>query len=78
MNWFIPTAPVLMAVIVSSKLCCSNVAQFVCHRQPSSVLLGLLLLITMAKAAYANKKADFIEPFTKNLVSNMQLMYSTW
>ena len=42
------------------------------------VSLGLLLLLTLAKAAYADKVADFIAPFMKNLASEMQLMYSTW
>ena len=39
--------------------------------------LGLLLLLTLAKAACANKVADSIVPFMKNLASKMQLMYST-
>ena len=77
-----PYTSVLMAVIVSnSKLCCSNVAQFVID----SWVLGLtgsttVLLLTLAKAACANKMADFIAPFMKNLASKikMQLMYSTW
>jgi len=38
--------------------------------------VGLLLLLTLAKAACANKVADFIAPFMKNLASKMQQMYT--
>ena len=57
-----------MAVIVSSKLnyvvvtlrSLSMTAEFL-------VSLGLLLLLTLAKAADADTVADFIAPFMKNL-----------
>ena len=59
-----------MAVTVSSKLCCSNVAQFVIDSTDEFLVsLGLLLLLTLAKAAYADKVADYIAPFMKNLAS---------
>jgi len=41
----------------------------------TSLGLSLLLLLTLAKTAYANKVTDFTAPFMKNLASKMQLMY---
>ena len=58
-----------MAVIVSSKLCCSNVAQFVIDSCVLGLTRSTTILLTVAKAACANKKADFIAPFMKNLAS---------
>jgi len=37
------------------------------------ISLGLLQLLTLAKTA--NKVADFMAPFMKNVASKMQLMY---
>ena len=53
------TAPVLVAVIVSSKWCGSSIAQFV----NDTGVLGILLLLTLSKTACANKMADCIAPF---------------
>ena len=62
-----------MDVIVSSKRCGSSVVQLVKDRWVLD--LGLLLLLTLAKTARANKVADSVAPFMKNLASKMQLMY---
>ena len=64
-----------MAVVVSNYVVVtlrslSMTAEFL-------VSLGLLLLLILVKAAYADKVADFIAPFMKNLASKMQLIY-TW
>ena len=40
----------------------------------SAVSLSLLLLLTLAKTACANKVADFTATFMKNLASKMQLI----
>ena len=69
-----------VSVIVSSKLCCGVALGSLSSTAEFLVSLALLLLLTLSKAACANKMADFIAPFMKNLASKikMQLMYSTW
>jgi len=64
-----------VSVIVSSKLCCGVALGSLSSTAEFLVSLGLLLLLTLAKAACADKVADFRAPFMKNLASKMQLMY---